>query len=633
MAQMSIADFARELKVQPAVLLEQLEAAGVHKRDAEDSISEREQSTLLDYLRRAHGASPPAREQAKPTPKILIAGSVNKKTLNLRADAPKLSALHRTAFGILGATTRDNRRRILELAEEKHFSLDTEICAKARSDLTNPRNRLAAELAWLPGLSPKRANAYCVLLNQDLDSVMRLAGDEGPLVQANLVAAALELLEPELSADAWAIWILALALEVDKIDPVDVFKTINEERAVAGIPEIQSLDVVEEELSARRRYYKDTIKGAMDRFPTVKMIQVTKDVVEVATSSGTKPAPVLIDELIDSFEVGARPFLEREEDNAKQLIKATYDSAAGGDRVVRPLLDKLERVVRNWDTVAKPIKINMNVRGLEHKASKALAYAIRDLGIDLYKNHGMLEQTQRITNLLQEVFAELPAVVDRLDEDSKAIESIFEQREQSKHQTAEWAKEITYEAQIGLVFKDTLRISPNGVEWKGVRLPLDSITGVGWGATRNSVNGIPTGTNYSIFYCDQNKVTWIQTNREQIFSSFTNKLWKAVGVRLLTEMLEGLRAGKRYQFGDAILDDRGMEFTKTHFLGADEKVRATWSQLQVWSADGKFFIEVKDNKKAFLALPYQASNNAHILEAAVRMKFKNGNELLSSLLG
>jgi len=554
------------------------------------------------------------------------------RKVKVRADAPSLTALHRTAFGILGATTRDNRRRIVELAEDKHLSLDTETCTKARSDLTNPRNRLAAEMAWLPGLSPKRANAYCVLLNQDIDYFMNSAGEEGPLVRANLIAAALELFDPEMGADDWANWILELALEADKIDPADVFRTINEDRAVAGFPEIQSLNAVEEEVSSRRRYYKDTIKDAMDRLPTAKMIHLIKDVVEAATASGTEPAPMLIDELIDSFEAGVRPFLDREADNVRKLVKTTHDSAARGERVVKPLLDKLEQVVRNWDKVAKPLHINMNVRGIEHEQSKALAYEIRNLGIDLYNKHRMLEQAQRVTNLLQEVFSELPEVADRLEEDAKAIDNIFEEREQAKHQTEQWAKEITYEAQIGLVFKDTLRISPNGIEWKGVRCSLESITGVGWGATRNSVNGIPTGTDYFISFCDSRNVTRIQTSREQVFSSFTDKLWKAAGVRLLTEMLEGLRAGKRYQFGDAILDDLGMELTKRHTFRANEKVRANWSQLQVWSADGSCYVGVKNDKGAYLALPYQAANNAHVLEAAIRMIFKNGSDRLSSIL-
>jgi hypothetical protein len=637
MTQKSVADFARELKVPPSVLLEQLRAAGVNKQDAEDPLSEQDKAKLLEYLRKAHSASDPKlvplrRKPPAPAGREMTNSKRDQASLKTRADAPSLTALHRTAFSILGATTRDNRQRIVELSKDKHLSIDTDTCTKARSDLTIPRNRLGAEMAWLPGLSPNRANAYCVLLSQDIGFFMRSADDEGPLVRANLIAAAIELFDPEMGTEDWAQWILEIALEADKIDPADVFRTINEDRAIAGFPEIQSLDVVQHEVSVRCRYYKDTIKEAMDRLPTAKLILVIKEVVEAATAFGTEPAPMLVDELIDSFEAGVRPFLDREADNARTLIKTTHDSAAGGERVVKPLLDKLEQVVRNWDKVAKPIHINMNVRGMEHEQSKALAFDIRSLGIDLINNHGMLEQGRRITNLLQEVFAELPEVADRLEEDAKAIGNLFEARDEGKRQTEQWKKEISFETQIGLVFKDTLRISPSGIEWKGIHHPLESITGVGWGATRNSVNGIPTGTDHFILFCDSHNVTRIQTNREQVFATFTDKLWKAVGVRLLTEMLEGLRAGKRYQFGDAILDDRGMEVTKHRTFRANERIRANWSGLQIWSAEGSCYIGLKDDKKAYLALPYQAANNAHILEAAIRMKFKNGNELLSSIL-
>jgi len=59
MAQTSVAQFAGELKVQPAQLLEQLRAAGVHKRVAEDVLSEQDKNKLLDYLRRSHGSAEP----------------------------------------------------------------------------------------------------------------------------------------------------------------------------------------------------------------------------------------------------------------------------------------------------------------------------------------------------------------------------------------------------------------------------------------------------------------------------------------------------------------------------------------------------------------------------------------------
>jgi translation initiation factor IF-2 len=55
----SVAQFASELRMPPTVLLEQLRAAGVDKRAADDSLTEIDKSRLLEYLRRAHGSVEP----------------------------------------------------------------------------------------------------------------------------------------------------------------------------------------------------------------------------------------------------------------------------------------------------------------------------------------------------------------------------------------------------------------------------------------------------------------------------------------------------------------------------------------------------------------------------------------------
>ncbi len=56
MAQSSVAQLATELNLPPALLLEQLKAAGVAKSAAEESLSEQDKALLLDYLREAHGS-------------------------------------------------------------------------------------------------------------------------------------------------------------------------------------------------------------------------------------------------------------------------------------------------------------------------------------------------------------------------------------------------------------------------------------------------------------------------------------------------------------------------------------------------------------------------------------------------
>ena len=55
MALMSVSQFATELKMPAAALLEQLKQAGVDKKSESDSLTEQDKTRLLDYLRRQHG--------------------------------------------------------------------------------------------------------------------------------------------------------------------------------------------------------------------------------------------------------------------------------------------------------------------------------------------------------------------------------------------------------------------------------------------------------------------------------------------------------------------------------------------------------------------------------------------------
>jgi translation initiation factor IF-2 len=57
MAQMNVTQFASELGLPPGLLIEQLQAAGVKRVLAEDTLlTEKDKTQLLDYLRQAHGA-------------------------------------------------------------------------------------------------------------------------------------------------------------------------------------------------------------------------------------------------------------------------------------------------------------------------------------------------------------------------------------------------------------------------------------------------------------------------------------------------------------------------------------------------------------------------------------------------
>lgn len=544
----------------------------------------------------------------------------------------KATALHQTPFAILGVTTRDDRRRIVELAEEKSLELDHDVCQKARSDLTNPRTRLSAEIAWLPGVSPRKASQ---LVENLLHDPMAVRGESGlpTLAHLNLLAAAFEAVDSEHDAEDLASFIQEVAYLVDEIDPEDVLRDINEDRAVSGFPEVRALDQIEAELAERKRYYRSAIKDALDRLPPTTLVQVMTDTVEGVTLGGEDHAPELIDDLVDSYEVETQGFLQKEAENVHKLIKAARDSANSGEAAVKPYVDKLDAVARNWDKVAQPIQLSAKARGIDHEASRDLAYEIRSLAIDLFNTHDMLTQSQRLTGLLQELFAELPEVSERVEQDADALADIFHERKKAVARRDEWAREITYRAEIGVMFKDTLSISPDGISWKGQSFSLDSITRVRWGGVRHSVNGVPTGTTYTIAFGDKRSEAVVELKKEDIYSKFIDKLWRAVCVRLLGEMLEALKDGRDLYFGDALLHDDGITLVKHKFLGANERVRCTWGQVQIWNADGSFCIGSKDDKKTNVGISYIHVANTHILEQLIRMAFKKpGLRRLSELL-
>ena len=63
MAQTTVEQFASELKLPTALLLEQLKSAGVNKSVADDQLSEADKAALLDHLRKEHGTHDISQQQ------------------------------------------------------------------------------------------------------------------------------------------------------------------------------------------------------------------------------------------------------------------------------------------------------------------------------------------------------------------------------------------------------------------------------------------------------------------------------------------------------------------------------------------------------------------------------------------
>ena len=223
-------------------------------------------------------------------------------------------------FYVLTATPLDNRYRVMEIAEERSLFQNASECMDAQAILIHPRKRLSAEIAWLPGVHPKRAREILIMLESSAGNL--LGTDKGmpftqanslaavlfqlpytethnvadevldllkspdkntvkmdkltevrnffgidklePITRANLLAARISCL-PNYISDEVAKWILELAKVFEVINPAEVCKTLNRERRESGFPEIIDLSAIAAEIQNRRHYYHQVIRYVLEK--------------------------------------------------------------------------------------------------------------------------------------------------------------------------------------------------------------------------------------------------------------------------------------------------------------------------------------------------------------------------------
>jgi hypothetical protein len=608
--------------------------------EARDALSDQQ---LMALIKSQQPATPPASRPSttsgspsRPAPLAEVVGTWRRRPRlpvsascpapsAARAGTPKIprtltrSSIHTNPFAVLGATTRDDRRRIVELADEKALQLDHDVCQKARADLTNPRVRLSAELAWLPGLSPKKTSALMATIEKDTLSIRAEAGLPA-LAHANLMAAAFGAINSDDQASDVAKFIQELADLVEVLSAEDVLRDINEDRSISGFPQLQNVEQVEVEMKERKRYYRDAVREALNRLPPTVLVAAMTSAVDEATDNGDCHAPELIDELIDAYAVETQGFLDQEAENIFKLIESARNSVHRGERVVEPVIDKLSAAAKNWDSVAQPIQLSAKARGIDHDASQKIAYAIRSLAVDLFNEHDMLAQSRRLTELSQELFAELPEFAERVDGDAVALDEIEVNRKRSAAEREQFEKLFTYRAEVGVVKKRVLSISPAGVTWDGKTYPLESVTRIRWGGTRHDVHGFRY-TTYTIGFGDRNSEAVVELRREETYSRFVECLWRAVGVRLIIDTVKQLKAGRTVEFGGISFRDDSVVLMKAKFF-SNEPVRCQWSDIRIGNSDGSFCLASAADKKVTVSFSFIHIANTHVLEHIVSTAFK-----------
>lgn len=542
---------------------------------------------------------------------------------------PRTTSLQANSFAVLGATTRDGRSRIVELADERSLIVDGDGVQKAQSTLLNIRTRLAAEMGWFPGVAPGRAAAI-VDSHSDKTTFDALL-DLPPLARANVLSAAVQAMHDQAATQEAATIFYRLASAVEEVDLDVVLRDINEDRAVAGFPPVRDENLILEEFELRKAEYRKVCNDVLDRLPSHTLVKVIDAVVQRGTREGNEHAPAFVQEVVSSYEFALQGFMKAEFENIEALNARAIALAPQGEAALAPVIDEIEKVAINFNKVVGPVQIVSKTNGIDHAPTRNFAIEIRSLSISLHNDFGFVDTPTRITQFLNDNFALSDAVAEHLSTDIAYLKEVEEGKRKSEEEEREFVRAITYSAEIGAMFKDKVSISPAGISWKNNHIALEAVTRIRWGGTRHSINGIPTGTAFMIAVGDNRSSFTIDTRKSEIYANMVDRIWRAVGVRLLVQTVKELKAGAAIRFGQAIVRDDGVTLIRHKVFGANEPVSLTWREVNIWSQDGNFYIGSRTDKKVYVGLSYQNEENVPVLENMISAFFKTGRDRVSTL--
>ena len=544
--------------------------------------------------------------------------------------------LRENPFVTLAVALRDTRETILDKERQQGLAGDAEKARNARQALTTPRLRLAAEIGFLPGVAPTKANALITAALKGHPSV--LTGVEGipHLAACNVLAGLLDAI-PKVPGTATTPTVKSaiaqLVQRFQQIQVLELWHSINEDRQVAGLPLLSDAEAAEGELKQLQAALASCMLRALKKLSEPHTMLTS--LVSELTRSG-EGLPILATTLVSQYQLDAQGSLDELEQQIRTLIQETLkrlEETKGKLKDIGKRIQQLETLTRQWDGLAQPIQLAANADGSEDQRSSNLANDLREMSLVLWNKYAEEGLANRLNILLGELFAELPQTAAQLAEDRASIERVFKaQDERLKQQEAEraaWEKEISLRLQIG---SDPLSISPAGIQYRGAQLKLEEIDRLRWWIYKHYVNGIRVSREFVVTV--GNPQTTLKIDCVRMFEGETvvlerwnavvNKTWRAVGVRLLTASLGRLSRGEELLLGGVTLNRKGAYLDKRKFFKS-ERIHFPWTELSIGNGAGSFFIQAAKVSGTTTTLSYRDVDNVHVLEALIRFLWKDGN--------
>ena len=554
--------------------------------------------------------------------------------------------LFQNPFYILGATTRDSKQRIIELAKEKSLELDPDVVTEARQILTNPKKRIRAEIAWFHGLSESEERVIMESLKQD--ELIMINTERLPLLDTLNIT--IELMDKDFFAEG-SLPIIDFVQDLDELFDESTLEKIhldiNSNRIIASIPIVSEISPIKKELQEQVKYYQQKIISILrdkhHRRPAIYMGRLTQYLVDICQSS------TFVDEIIDNFYI-----LETKNEIitvSNEIFNNVYNLNLIIDQNIynrKELSDSARTLrinVRRYLFLTEPIKNNFKLRGLSFETGLTMFNRFRDFIIE-YVNHEI-----RASLLLDQLFIWAKRDTELWDKNQDAIKELLvftkKKREEKKKYFFE---QENFEEIIGLeiswvgltVYYSKVEVS-DSEECEEVE-PSEQFTNIEtYNITkiisfRHYLTSEDSGTiliDFGIFQKGGLLVTGIEKTN---YLKFTNCLWENLGYRLMTLMGNELVLGRNiygfiYDEGVKLIGNEKHFFNKgVKLINGNEKRFFKWDDVMIYNVTGHCIISSKRNHDFVQRLSYKEHNNIHVIEKMITIVLEKNCEKISEAL-
>jgi hypothetical protein len=541
--------------------------------------------------------------------------------------------LFQNPFYRINARTHHNRGKLIELADMQGLLGDADDASLALANLTNPRKRLAAEAAWLPGVSATRTDSLLQTLKTSPQSLLESENlPPDGMARVNLLAAGMTRLDgASCSMSAVASWILETAYAFESADPETLIIVINEDRVVSGFPEVTNMSAVREEINERRRYIRSVVMLLLNGLTTRKRLQTITAVIEYSTDGGKQQAPSVIFDMVDLYEVETRAAVTGYERRIQLLISQLRDAVAQnqGDSNAINLIDALAADFVEWKYIAWPVHVCARIRGLK-STRDALRNVLSELTSYL-RGCGRADFVSRLSEKLKAAPEgwETEETANRTE--PRAQQGQSSAAPPTDAQPEPYGEDLVFDMDADIISRERIRVSSEWIEWRGVRWSMRSITRLRWGRIPEEMADTFGTAAYRVFWGDDTSCAFLDFIDSQAYEEFVRSLWKTVGLNLFYKILAWLKNGRSYRFGSVMANDFGIELER-HKSAGNRKVFCVWDDIVIMDEPGVFCIGKKNSNDLWADFKYLEDDNINLLENAVRIRARRGGDKLSSLL-